>query len=405
MMIRILTLLFLSFAGFLQAQETRFVTNLNDGGEGSLRSALQKNGPAKIEFKTAGYILLSSPLELSGNDILLDGANAPEGGIKLLGFGLKISGSNFDVRNLRIWVGDYFNDPKYSPDQDGILIVGIKDKPVKNGRVLNCTIFAAVDEGIATYGPVENIDIGWNMVLWGLNKSHHRDVVSNTDTSEKNHHSMAILVSEGASNIRFVQNFIGLNRHRNPRVMPGASVGFVNNLVYGWGASIDDCLYFAEKKGVDLPLKVAFLANYYRGIEGSYFGKASSSAGTLLRSFTGEQGNEFGSAFRVKNAKNYFIWDKGNEVIDANKKSKPVVSTYKEFRTDTGRQLSKSDFDGLLPSKILSAEEAQLLVLAKAGAFPKKRDKLEELIIKNFKEGKGSYINSPKDLAVGYPTE
>jgi len=251
-------LAFFTFAGapvFSEGND-RYVTTLNDDGPGSFRQAVKKNGPAKVIFKISGDILLSRPLEVIGDNLIIDVAasekadgNLPTKGIRLIGFGILVSGSSFQLSNLRVWVGDKHKDPNDSPDQDGILIRGTKEKPVTNGTISNCTVFAAVDEGISTYGPVANVAIRENMIIWGLSHSHHQDIVSSSEPDpERNHHSMAILISEGANNVLMERNLLALNRHRNPRVMPGSSVGFVNNVVYGWGKGVDDGLYFAAKE-------------------------------------------------------------------------------------------------------------------------------------------------------------
>ncbi len=53
------------------------VTNLNDGGPGSLRDALSARGPRIIRFVIGGNIELKSPLVVTEGRVTLDGETAP----------------------------------------------------------------------------------------------------------------------------------------------------------------------------------------------------------------------------------------------------------------------------------------------------------------------------------------
>ena len=68
-----------------------WVTTLADGGEGSLREALNAVGPRIIKFKVGGAIGLAGALVVRGNGrVTIDGASAaPHGGITLRGYGLE----------------------------------------------------------------------------------------------------------------------------------------------------------------------------------------------------------------------------------------------------------------------------------------------------------------------------
>ncbi len=386
--------------GDLVAEE-RYVTTLADDGPGSLRSAVLMDGPANIIFRVSGRINLTQPIDVAGDDLTIHVVNDKP--VTLVGFGIVITGSNFDIRNLRIWIGDKFHDPNDSPDQDGILVLGKKSKPVKNGRVSNCTVFAAVDEGISTYGDVSDILFFRNMILWGLNRSHHQDVVSDKNPDiDKVHHSMAILVSEGGERIRFAQNLLALNRHRNPRVMPGATVAFVNNFVYGWGTGVDDGLYFAAKKGIDKGLKIAFLNNYYQGVEKSFL---------LSKNMAGKTENFekiYGSFFRTEYSKKFAIFDHGNAIVDYKGNNRPFNASPITFNSDMQEKLTENDFADLIQpeqvKKLLPATDVAKEVLKIAGAFPEDRDVVELKIVEQIKNAAGTYINSPAELNIGYPT-
>ncbi len=83
------------------------VINLNDSGPGSLRAAVEAEGPRIVVFRTGGTITLKSGLNITHPFITVAGQTAPGGGITLRndpsnrGTPLTISTHDVVVRYLR----------------------------------------------------------------------------------------------------------------------------------------------------------------------------------------------------------------------------------------------------------------------------------------------------------------
>ncbi len=78
------------------------VTNLNDKGEGSLRAALEAEGPRIVVFRVAGNIKLTEDINIDHPDITIAGQSAPGDGICLQGT-LNINTHNVIIRHIRVW--------------------------------------------------------------------------------------------------------------------------------------------------------------------------------------------------------------------------------------------------------------------------------------------------------------
>ena len=82
------------------------VTNLNDAGPGSLRAAVEADGPRTVIFDIGGTIRLATPLRIRRGQITVAGQTAPGGGITLRDQALVVAADDVVVRYIRSRLGD-----------------------------------------------------------------------------------------------------------------------------------------------------------------------------------------------------------------------------------------------------------------------------------------------------------
>jgi hypothetical protein len=117
------------------------VINLDDSGPGSLRAAIQAEGPRTVVFRVSGVIALKSPLFVAHGDLTIAGQTAPGDGICLRGYSLGTSAGSSDViiRYIRARVGD-----EARRALDGLSPGGA------HTIVDHCSISWSIDEGLDT---------------------------------------------------------------------------------------------------------------------------------------------------------------------------------------------------------------------------------------------------------------
>ncbi|MBE7494038.1 MAG: hypothetical protein HS117_03795 [Verrucomicrobiaceae bacterium] len=135
------------------------VTSLADDGAGSLREALAQSGPRIIEFAVEGAVELKSRLRIREGSVTLDATTAPGGGITLKCHGLDVvNAEDVIVRGLRIHVSEG------GTSGDGILLWGKEGGVTRRVLVEHCSIHGATDEGVNTWGCVEDATFQWCLI-------------------------------------------------------------------------------------------------------------------------------------------------------------------------------------------------------------------------------------------------
>lgn len=214
------------------------VTNLNDSGPGSLREAVEAEGPRIVVFEVSGNIHLETPLRIDNDDITIAGQSAPGDGICLCDSPVIINASNVIMRYLRCRLGD-----KYAHDSDGL---GGGRYGQKNVILDHLSVSWSIDECLSIY-KTENLTVQWCLVACSLRESKHT----------KGAHGFGGIW--GGLNATFHHNLLAHHSSRNPRfssVEGTKNVDYRNNVVYNWGFK---AAYGGGRHG-----EINFCQNYYK---------------------------------------------------------------------------------------------------------------------------------------------
>lgn len=338
-----------------------FVTNLDDSGSGSLRSAVSGwgNAPKMVVFRVGGEIRLKSPLRISNSNITLAGHSAPGGGITLRGQPLEITGSNLIIRHLRVRHG---NESLRGDDAISIL------DGARNIILDHVSASWSVDETLSPSGDIRDITIQWCVIAESLNNAGHK----------KGAHGYGSLL-RATGGVSLHHNLWAHHRGRSPRFgdnygkafSPSPTFDFRNNVIYDWGSYASGT--------IDGDIRVNYIANTLKpGPSTSKLQPVTftrhADASTRFH-FAGNQ--LIGHPEINEAAGNFFGAETGNPpppiTVSAEPFSAPPISTD-------------------------SAAEAYRRVLEHAGATVPQRDAVDARVIEQVKTGSGGLIDSQEEV-------
>jgi pectate lyase len=217
------------------------VTNLKDGGPGSLRAAVSASGPRTVVFRVSGTIDLKSDLKIRNPYITIAGQTAPGDGICLKGYTFVIGSTQIIVRYIRVRLG---------PESSG---AKAKDAIKSSGEVNHVILDHisaswSVDEVLSIYNN-NHTTIQWCMITEALNSAGH----------EKNmDHGFGGIWGGKTPTVSSHHNLFAHNSSRNPR--PQGSLDHRNNVIYNWKIN---SLYGGESHTSAIS-KLNVVANYYK---------------------------------------------------------------------------------------------------------------------------------------------
>jgi hypothetical protein len=201
------------------------VTNLNDSGPGSLREAVEAQGPRMIVFRVGGTIELKSKLVVSNPYCTIAGQTAPGDGILLKGFTTAAYGTHDVImRYLRIRVSD----------ESGQTLDGSGLGGCDNCIVDHCSISWSIDEAFSSRS-AKNITLQRSIITEPLNMSVHSHYVG---TGKGHSFAGSISGDIGSFHHNLVANAAGRNWSLAGGLMQGGEfagrLDIRNNVVYNW---------------------------------------------------------------------------------------------------------------------------------------------------------------------------
>jgi hypothetical protein len=142
------------------------VTNLNDSGPGSLRAAVEADGPRTVIFDVSGLITLESKLVIrkTNSNLTIAGQTAPGKGICLRKFNFGMMGaSNVIIRYVRVRPGNI----------SGTTLDGMGMASSDNCIIDHCSISWTLDEAFSSRG-AKNITLQRTLISEALNEAGHK---------------------------------------------------------------------------------------------------------------------------------------------------------------------------------------------------------------------------------------
>jgi hypothetical protein len=327
------------------------VTNLDDYGPGSLRSAIQANGARTVVFRVSGTIALQSELRITNGNLTIAGQTAPGDGICISNYPMVIDADNIIIRFIRSRHGDLYDF------ESGDAIWG---RQQQNIIIDHCSMSWSVDEAGSFYDN-RNFTLQYCILSESLYDSGH---------PKGEHGYGGIWGGQGAT---FHHNLLAHHTSRNPRFNGSRYSGqpdlelvdHRNNVIYNWG--FNSC-YGGEAGNENM------IANYYKPGPATEYSKRD----RIVNPDDNENG--FGTYYIEGN-----VVEGSPEVTADNWKG---VDGITQTVKDQIRRDSPLEAPALTPH---TAYEAFEHVLASAGAILPQRDPIDTRIIRETRTGTATY--------------
>jgi len=355
------------------------VTNLNDNGPGSFREAAEKNISRIVVFEVSGTIHLNSKLFIKSN-VTIAGQTAPGDGICLADNSVQLGGNNIIVRYLRFRMGDKFQKGGMVDGNGGDDAFGGTRN--KNIVIDHCSASWSTDEVFSIYGG-DSTTVQWNLISEPLNYSYHFE----KGDSDYEHHGYGAIW--GGKHTSYHHNLFAHCNSRTPRFdgirnIAEENCDFVNNVIYDWG---HNNLYAGEGGNYNI------VNNYYK------YGPST------LNNVKYRIANPWNKPPKIGFGKWYVDGNYVDENPERTKNNWLGVDVENGTEADKEKMKQASSPFQLIAVNTQSARDAYQSVLKNVGAIFPKRDAIDERIIGEVKNRKGSMIDVQGGFSHGTPYE
>jgi pectate lyase len=362
------------------------VTNLEDSGPGSLRAALETEGPRTVVFRIAGTIRLKSNLNINHPDITVAGQTAPGDGICIANHSLNINTRNVIIRHLRVRRGD----PVGGQGSDNI-----GGNPESDVIVDHCSVSWGRDEGISLYRYMKPMPDG-SSVKYAVKNLTIQWVVS-SEALGPGHEFGGTWGGEDAT---FHHNLFACNTGRNPSIGMSGRFDYRNNVIYNWGhrtmdggdetSEINVINNYYKPGPATRPDMVATIARVGPGVRKMYSPGSAWAAGDWFPETKPRPGK----------------WYVAGNIVEG--QTEVTANNWRGMDVDAGlERLARvnTPFVGW-PVRQQTAPEAYEAVLAKVGATLPRRDAVDRRVVEMVRTNKvgarGGIVHDPAEVG-GYP--
>jgi pectate lyase len=351
------------------------VTNLEDDGPGSLRDAVEANGPRTVVFAVSGTIRLKKELIVRNNRITIAGQTAPGDGITLRDHPFTVAADDVVVRFIRSRLGDV---TKVDGDAMGV---------VAGKRIIldHVSTSWSSDETLSVAASFKTPEKSWDEVTvqWSL----IGESLNQTEAKGPGvQHGFGSLV-RGAkgSRVTYHHNLWLHHKDRMPRpgnyTLPaqdpvGGFFDFRSNVFYNWGD---------ERSGYNMDFQGTHSS--YNFVDNCYWTGPSSKGAWAF-----EESSSKARAFFRGNTMNGQLPADPWSLVRPHKSHLPqgLPANYKSNQPFSVAPLHADSADSACP-KVIEQVGASLV-----------RDSVDERLINDFKQRTGKLINSQDEVG-GWP--
>lgn len=347
------------------------VSNLNDSGAGSLRWAIEQEGPRTIIFEVSGTIELATSLDIRNPFVTIAGQTTPGDGICLKGETVRVLAHDVIIRYLRFRLGDGRHGQGSLQGKDALSLSAGADIIVDH-----CSASWSLDEVLSasTGKPtLTRVTVQWCFITEGLNPDRHG--------------FGSLIRGTGGAQYSFLHNLYAHNLGRNPRPgnydynshdkdPEGLLLDFRSNVIYNWGGG--HAGYNADNVSVT---RLNYVGNYLiPGADSKPPGIAYATGSPFNRAYLA------GNAFDGKVPDDPWSLVKFRETWTAEQ-----IRAYKQSRPFQTGPVAPED-----------AATAYRRVLHSGGASRPKRDAVDVRIVDSVRNRTGRIIRSQADVG-GWP--
>jgi pectate lyase len=350
------------------------VTNLDDSGPGSLRHAVEQEGPRTIVFRVGGTIVVERSIRIRDPYVTIAGQTAPGDGILIRNHRanedppLTVETHDVVIRHLRLRPGPS-GEPSCCVDALGLMA------GARHVIIDHVSLSWGVDELLGASEDASDFTVQWSVLSEALRRGGH---------AKDDRHSRGLLVStpEGG-NVSIHHNLFAHSEGRNPEVALGYGVAdIVNNVLYNPNFRMIEISEANAKPYANV------VGNIMRNGKNTKLNNPEIN-NHIVRARDVDDGAREGFVM--------FVVGNIDELYRTDDTMPEAVSVIEEDRRFLAAERQPAPFVATT-----LAERAYADVLERAGATLPRRDAVDERIIETVYDRKGKIIDDPSEVG-GWP--